>query len=162
MKFYNRITLLVFCVFSLLVFASCEEEGCPNYDLEEGGMSLNGDLLLPAKGTSVITSSVFEGKVVTWFGRGVAENCESNTTVTLVVTLEENDSIIGSFNFVDDEMGGQISYSLDENGENGQTLNLIEGTLVVETEGEGVLTLDFDGFDSDGDFVDYEVRYKFL
>ena len=147
----------------MCLFTSCEEDvECPNYELVDGGMSLNGSLLLPAVGTSVNTSTVFAGKMVTWFGRGVEEDCILNNTVTLIVNLDLNDDITGTFNFVDNEMGGQITYGLDDMGENGETRNIVDGTLVIESEGSGILTLDFDGFDSLGEYIDFEVRYKFL
>lgn len=163
MKNITRIALLTLTLFAFCFLMSCEEtEECTNYDIVDGGMSLNGSLLFPAVGTSVNTSTVFENKMVTWFGRGVEEDCVLNNTVTLIVNLGLNDDITGSFNFDDNEMGGQISYGLDENGENGETRSIVEGTLVIESEGEGVLTLDFDGFDSDGAYIDFEVRHEFL
>ncbi len=154
---YIILTILLFGFFS------CDEVfQCDNYEVLEGEMSLNGEILHPISGTIVTETEVFGEKVVSWTAKGVDESCDLNYTIIFNVSIPESDPIIGAFDFATySSMVGQALYEFDENGNGGNTFEIIEGELVVTDETEGILTLDFDGFDENGKYVDLEMRYKF-
>ncbi len=159
-------TIVSFCFFIALVSiaGSCDESiDCPNYMEVEGGMSFNGDLLLPIVGTSVVTTEGFGDKIVTWTAKGAEEDCSVNYTFIFVLNINENDPLTGTFEYSEDTaFGGQVYYAQDENGDGGAVRDIGTGTLVIEDEGAGVFTLDFDGEDSTGGFIDMELRHPFF
>lgn len=156
-----KVLKICILILFLTAFEACDNEfECDNFSIDEGEITMNGEMMYPISGTDLTAIETVGGKSISWTIRAAEDNCELSNEVSLEVAVENGEPVTGTFDFSEGAVGN-VFFDIDGTGFAASEVKLEEGTFTVNAGIDGVYTISVDATDSESDEFKLSVNYDF-